>query len=156
MNVHFRAFHGPSDWGWVLQHLPLKRVEDTGGIVAIDADTNRTVAMCIMDTWSHNAVQVHLILDNPLVLRHGFFEEVADYVYNVAERNVMVGLVPSSNHKALQLDKRIGFTELTRIPNAVMDGEDLVVLHMPKENCKFWTPRSNEAVYTQEVATNGR
>lgn len=153
MKVEFREFHGPSDWGLVQEHMPLKRVEDTGGIVAVDAETNETVAMVVMDSWTWNSVQIHQIVINPLVLRHGFFEEVADYVFNVAEREIMIGLVPSDNDKALSMNKKIGFEEVARIKDGVNFGIDIVILQMHKTQCKFWTERDASPI--QEVA-NGR
>lgn len=149
MRAHFREFHGPSDWGWVLLHLPgLKRVEDTGGIMCIDLDTNETVAGVVFDTWTHSSVCVHQIVTNPMVLRHGFFEEVADYVFNVAEREVMVGLVPANNEKALKLNEKIGFKECGRVPDAIMLGLDLIIMQVHKEDCTFWTPQAEPVAAT--------
>ena len=140
MHVHFRAFHGPTDWGWVQQHLPLKRVEDTGGIIAIDVAENRTVAACILDTWTEASVQAHLIVLEPMVIRHGFFEEVADYVFNVAGRKLMIGIVPANNTRALSVDKKIGFEEVCRIPEGSAAGVDAVVLTMRADQCRYHKP----------------
>lgn len=153
MNIEFRNFHGPSDWGVVQQHMPLKRVEDTGGIVAVDKDTNETVAIAVMDSWTWNSVQIHQLILNPLVLRHGFFEEVADYVFNVADREIMIGLVPSDNEAALSVNKKIGFEEVARIKDAVNFGIDVVILSMHKTQCKYWTERPPEQA---REASNGR
>ena len=146
MNVQLRAFHGPSDWGWVRQHLPLHRVEDTGGIVAVDSDKNETIAVCIMDTWTEASVQVHMVITNPMVIRHRFFQEVADYVYNVAGREVMVALVPADNAAALSVDQKIGFVELARIPHGSKRDVDTVVLTMTKDQCRFYEVPDGQAV----------
>lgn len=139
MKVEYRALHGPTDWGFVQQHLPLKRVEDTGGIVAVDTETGDTVAVCVLDTWTETSVQAHLIMANHWVVRHGFFNEVTDYVYNVAGRKLMIGLVPSNNEAALSVDAKIGFHEVARIPEAVAEGVDMVVLTMTPEQCHYYT-----------------
>ena len=142
MDIYFRAFHGPSDWGWVQQHLPLKRIEDTGGIVAIDREKNETVAACVLDTWTENSVQAHLIMTTPMVVRHGFFEEVTDYVFNVAGRGLMIGLVPENNEAALSVDAKIGFRECARVPDAVSEGVGIVILTMTPDDCRYYTPRA--------------
>lgn len=147
MKVHYRAFHGPTDWGWVQSHLPLKRVEDTNGIMAIDLDKNETVAGAIFDTWTTTAVQAHLIVQNPMVLRHGFLEECCDFVFNVAGRDMMIGLVPSDKEAALKLNPKIGFTELVRIPQAVEDDVDMVVMIMRREDCNFLPEVELEQAY---------
>ena len=153
MKLAFRQFSGEHDWGWVQLHLPgLKRVEDTTGIMAVDTETNQTVAGVIMDTWTHNSVCVHQILTNPMVLRHGFFEEVADYVYNHAGRDVMVGMVPADNERALRLDKAIGFVERGRLPDVYAKGVDVVMLTMTKEQCRFWSAREEVDPFAAEAA----
>jgi len=76
-----------------------------------------------------------------MLLRHGFLEECFDYVFNVAEREVMIALAWSNNAPALKLLSHIGFVELCRVRDSVMEGVDTVVLEMRKENCK-WLPRT--------------
>jgi len=137
---YFRKLHGPSDWGWVLQYLPLKQVEDTTGIVAIDLERNATVAVCVMDTWTRNSVQAHIIVENPWILRHGFIEECTDFAFNVVGVKLAIGLVPDNNEKALALDKHIGFTEIARIPDAMYDGVGTVIMTMRREDCRYYNP----------------
>ncbi len=136
MKIYFRALHGPSDWGWVIQQLPVLRVEDTSGIMAINEETNTTIGAVVFDNWTANSVQAHFIITDPMLLRHGFLEEVADYVFNVADRKYMYGMVPGNNDKALRLNKHLGFTEILRLPDAYADGIDYVVVELKKENCK--------------------
>ena len=152
MNMYLRSFHGPTDWGWVRQHLPLKRVEDTSGIVAVDLDAHATVAACVFDTWTDNSVQTHLVITNATVIRHGFFEEIADYVYNVTGRKLMIGLVPSNLKKVIEMDKKIGFQELVTIPDAISDGVGVVVLTMTKEQCRFYKPPPEPVEVPEESA----
>jgi hypothetical protein len=47
--------------------------------------------------------------------------------------------VPSNNEKALKLDRHIGFKEVARIPNAVAEGVDYIVMCMEKSECR-WLP----------------
>lgn len=137
MNLFCRAFHGPADWGWVNEQMGVLRVEDTSGIIGIDADTNETVAACIMDNWTRNSVQAHLIIKNSMALRNGFLEEIFDYMYNVKGVNRIYGLVPGDNVKALKINAHIGFTEKMRLDDAWEEGIDYVVVEMKKENCNY-------------------
>ena len=90
-----------------------------------------------MDSWAPNSCQMHFAIDNPMVIRHGFFETVADFCYNVRGIETIVGLVPADNEKAIKLDKRIGFKEALRIPNGYKDGIDYVVMLMTREDCRW-------------------
>jgi hypothetical protein len=137
MKIHFRAFDGPSDWGWVNTQIPILRVEDTCGIMAIDADTNETLGACIMDNWTTNSVQAHFMATTPMLLKHGFIEECFDYLFNERELKYIYGMVPEDNVRALKLNKHMGFTEKLRLPDAWADGIDYVVMELKKENCKY-------------------
>lgn len=137
MKVEFRSFDGPFDWGWVNLQVPILRVEDTSGIMAIDSEKNETVGACIFDNWTPNSVQAHFMIASPLVLKHKFIEEILDYVFNVQGKKVMYGLVPGNNEAALKLNKHLGFTEVIRLEEAFAPEVDYVLMELKKENCRL-------------------
>ena len=145
MNVQYRAFHGPSDWGWITEHNPINRCEDTCGIMAFDADTYLTVGAFMMDNWTANSVQCHFMLANPMVLKHGFLELCADYVYN--ERNVanVYALVPANNVKAVKLNKHMGYTIIACLEEAFEIGVDYLLMGMKRDDCVFYKKREKAA-----------
>lgn len=51
---------------------------------------------------------------------------------------MMHSLVPANNTKALSVDKKIGFKEVTRLKDAFKQGVDYVLLEMRKEDCKYF------------------
>lgn len=137
MNVHFREFIGHLDWGWVNQQVPILRSEDTSGIMAIDEDTNTTIAACIMDNWTDSSVQCHFMVTTPLVIKHGFLETCLDYVFNERNRTAVYGLVPSKNVKARKFNKHMGFTEKCVLEKAYSPDEDYIIMELKKENCNY-------------------
>ena len=137
MRVAFRAMRFEQDWPIIKAHLDLHLVEDTKGIIAEDATTGDFLGAAIFDHWMENSVQVHQIILHPMIIRHGFFSEIAKYVYLTGGRGIMYGLIPESNERALKLDRNIGFTEVGRMPDAVRPGEGVVVMELRKENCRF-------------------
>ena len=110
--------------------------EDSFGIVAKDEE-GEIQAMCMADTFSVDACCVHLAIDNPYVLKYGFFQEVAQLLFIQKKRERLFGLVPDNNEKAIKLDKHIGFKEVTRIPDALMDGIGYIVMRMDKNDCRW-------------------
>ena len=137
MNIEFRTFHGPSDWGWINQQVGIVRCEDTSGIMAIDLDTNTTLGACIMDNWTQNSVQCHFMLTNPLILRHQFLECCFDFMFNASKVSRVYGLVPANNVKAVKLNTHMGFTEKARLEEAFEVGVDYLLMELKRENCKF-------------------
>jgi hypothetical protein len=148
VNIEFIRMDADRDWASLHNVLPVNLCADTKGIIAVDTDTNAPVAVCIMDNWTHTAVQVHFAVMRPMVLRHGFLEEIAYYVYDFCGRDLMIGLVPASNEKALKLDKHIGFEEVYRVKDGYDVDVDYVILELRKENCRWLT---SEPVQVAEV-----
>lgn len=110
-------------------------VEDTQGVVALNGDEIHAVA--IMDSWTKNSCRIHVTVFNPFALKHGFQEEVFNFIFNTAGRKVIIGATPSDNKKALKFNAHMGFEELCRIENASEDGVDIIVTELRKENCKW-------------------
>jgi hypothetical protein len=137
MNIEFRKFHGPSDWGWVNLQVPIVRCEDTSGIMAVDLGTNTTVGACIMDNWTQNSVQCHFMITTPLVLKHGFLDCCADFIYNACGMATIYSLVPANNVKSVKITKHIGFTEKACLEEAYEVGIDYLLMEMKRENCIF-------------------
>ena len=81
-------------------------MEDTTGIVA--EKDGEIWAITVLDNWSPNSCSVHIWIPNPLVFRHGYKEEVFDFVFG-SGRNKIIGQTPSDNPKALKFIEHIGF-----------------------------------------------
>lgn len=134
----FKPMTEPSEFKWFKERTSVLYCEDAQGIVVTN-DEGVVQAMAILDSFSVDACSVHFAIDNPLVLRRGFLEEIARYAYIDRGRNRLFGLVPSNNEKALKLDKHIGFTEVARIPKALSEDVDYVVLCLERKDCR-WLP----------------
>lgn len=145
--MKFRPLDYHRDWQWVQINLPIAWTSDTKGIVAENEEGERLGA-AICDQWTWTSVTVHQIILAPMILRHGFFEEVAEYVYVHADRAIMYGLVPSDNKRALKLNKNIGFTEVARLKDAVNFGIDMVILELRKNDCRFLSDELKDAEFT--------
>lgn len=145
MNIGFRSFNGEIDWAWVCEQVPILRVEDTGGLVAFDEDTGKLQAACMWDNWTKTTVQVHLIIVNKFVLKKGFLEEVADYLFNHCNRKAIYGFVPSDNIKALRLNSHLGYTVKAILEDGIDEGIDYIMLELKRENCKY-LPKETSAV----------
>lgn len=113
-----------------------REVEDTTGIVAIRGD-GEVQAIAIMDSWSKNSCQIHITIFNPFVLKHGFQEEVFNFIFNVAGRNLIIGTTPTDKPQAIKFNKNMGFEEVFRVKDGCEIGVDYVITEMRKENCKW-------------------
>jgi hypothetical protein len=93
--------------------------------------------MFVFDSWSPNSVQCHQAVTDPLVFKHGFHRMAADYVFNRAGRNLMIGLTPSDNEAAIKLNEHYGFREAWRVPDGYDKGVDYIVYMMHRDECPY-------------------
>lgn len=130
MRVEYHPLIVGRDWKWIHEQLPLTLAEDIRGIVAVDLDKQERVAAIVLYGWTANSVMAHVVIKNPMVLRHGLIEEFKNYVFNTCGRGIVIGVVPSDNHKALRFDSHLGFKEVYRVKDGYEVGNDMVVMEM--------------------------
>ncbi len=109
--------------------------DDLKGLVAYK--DNEIAAVVGLHDWTDTACFAHWVIDKPLVLRHGFFEAVADYVFRQTGRDKIFGKITTQNVRSLRLAKHIGFTELCRMKDGYRKGVDMVLVELTKENCRY-------------------
>ena len=144
MRPVFRPLNVQLDWPWIQENMPIHLVDDTSGVTALDLDTSEILGICIMDNWTPNSVQAHLIMPNPMLLRHGFLTLCYDLVFDDMGCKYVYGQVPSDNAKALKLNKRMGFTVKTRLKDAFADDVDYIIMELKAENRPMVTPTVNK------------
>jgi RimJ/RimL family protein N-acetyltransferase len=125
------------EWAWLQNLCKAIQCEDSQGIIALDG--GKIVAGAVFDSFGPDACNVHWAIAKPMVLRHGFIEAICHHLFITCDRKRIFGLVPSTNERALKLDKHIGMTEVARIPHAMGEGVDYIVLTMTKADC-LWLP----------------
>lgn len=136
MNVIFTALT-PAHHGWIAENLDPIFCDDTRGILALDKDKGTILAAGLMDQWTKTSCQMHVVIRNPFVIRHGFIHEVFTYVFSYCGRKKAFALIPGNNKESVNFAKRIGFSEIGRLPEAYDEGVDYVVCQLDRENCKY-------------------
>jgi hypothetical protein len=139
MNIEFREFKGEWDWGWVRLHANPLRVEDTCGLMAIDADTNSTVGAIILDNFTNTSCQCHFILIDQNALKQRFLETCAEYVFNLKGMLTAYGWVAGNNKKAILLNTNMGWETKAVFADGYSKGVDYLLMEMTRANCKYLT-----------------
>jgi hypothetical protein len=94
----------------------------------------KLVAVAGFDSYNGASMQVHLAITGRLTRK--YIRYVYNYAFNTAKVYKLVGLVSSSNAKALKFDFHSGFIEEGRIVGGYPDG-DIVILTMTREQCRY-------------------
>lgn len=83
-----------------------------------------------------NTACMHIAGEGNWVSRE-FIRQVFHYAFIQLDLAYLIGTVAANNERAMTFDKRMGFTELTKLPNGWSPGVDLIVLHMSKADCRW-------------------
>ena len=136
MKVFYKRLDKDYEWSWLVDRAAPKQMQDTQGIVAYD-ERGLILAVCAMDSWSHDNCSVHFAIDKPMVIRRGFLNECFRYVFIDRGLKRVFGLIPSDNDRAHKLDLHIGFREVARVPNGCYEGVDYIVVCIEKDECRW-------------------
>lgn len=94
------------------------------------------------------SVEVHVAGFDPHWLTRDMLWAIFDYPFNRMGVEKIIGVVPSTNTRALEFDKKIGFEVETKILDAVPGG-DLIVLSMCRQQCR-WLAVTPKGLMTPE------
>ena len=137
MKIRFKALNGVHEWDWIRQHIPVLKVEDSTGIMAVDLETGQIIAACVLDNFTENSVQAHFVAADTMVFRHGFAQECFRVVFEVCDKKCLYAYVLSDNEPIIKMAEHVGFTELARMEQGWDDDVDYLILELKKENCTY-------------------
>lgn len=138
--MRFEVMKSAQQWEWLRQKLSVILQADTVGLLVYD-DRGNVAAGVIFDTFTRDSCNVHLAIQNPMVLRHGLLQRIAEYAYVTRGKKRIFGLVPTPNLKAIRLNKHIGFHVVTNIPDAIADGVGYTIMRLDREDCRWLEAR---------------
>lgn len=137
MRIRFRKLV-PQDIYEVQRHMPFAASQNQTGIVAYDDNTSEYAAIFIAQEWTATAAFVHQVIMKPMVIRHGWFEEIANYMFTHAARIKLFGMAAETNWKALNVMEKLGFKEKARLEDGYDMGVDFVLMELKREECPYW------------------
>ena len=125
----------PEHFTWIVERTRCALSPGARGIEAVD-DAGRIRGMVIYDGWTENACQAHMAVDSPIVWRH-LLRPVFAYPFLEAGKGVLIGTIPSHNHKSVAMTRALGFREAHRVRDGWAPGDDMIVFEMRREDCRF-------------------
>lgn len=124
----------PEDWAWFKAYVTAPTTQDARGIIGYMG--GRPAAAVVFQNWTEGSVEVHQLITRPMILRHGWFETMAEAGFGES-RQTMYGIVPDSNAASINLAKKAGFEVLARIPHGCRLNEDCVILTLSRGKCRY-------------------
>lgn len=118
---------------WVCKKTGGTFEPSTSTAIGIETDGALTAGV-VYDMFNGRSVCMHVAIDKPVTRE--YTRVCFDYPFNQLGVNKVLGLVDSTNSKALRFDRHLGFVEEARISDAGKDG-DLVILTMTRQQCRW-------------------
>jgi RimJ/RimL family protein N-acetyltransferase len=84
---------------------------------------------------------MHMAGSNGFFTR-AFLRAIFKYPFEQLECNVVIAQISSANEQSLSVAKRIGFKQVCRIPDALVDG-DAIILTLYRDDC-IWLEKRHE------------
>lgn len=105
----------------------------TSSAIGMEEDGAITAGV-LFDMFNGRSICMHVALEKPVSRR--FTRMCFDYAFNQLKVHKVMGLVDSTNDKALRFDRLLGFVEEARIEGAGKTG-DLIILTMTRPQCRW-------------------
>ncbi len=107
-------------------------------VLRVDGEVH---AMTGYDFWTPNAVQMHIWINHPeAYLSVEFIQECFGYPFDNG-RNLVIGVTPGDNARALEFNRKIGFKEKYRVKDGWSLGTDMVIQEMRRDECRWLSRR---------------
>lgn len=109
--------------------------------IGLDMD-GKIVACSGYDYYNVTSIQQHICITPGVNVPRVFWWFIAYYPFEQLGVDMLIGVTPSTNKRALNLARRYGYVEQHRIVGGVQGG-DLVIQTLMKKNCKWLNVRVN-------------
>ncbi|MGE0677754.1 hypothetical protein [Pseudolabrys sp.] len=112
-------------------------------ISRFDPATGQLLGGVIYQNFTGRSIGMHVAGFTPNWINKDLLWVCFDYPFTQLGCELVLGTVPAANTKALDFDLKLGFKEVTRVPDVFPNG-DLVIVAMRREECRWLdiTPNS--------------
>lgn len=98
-------------------------------------------AMVAFDAWCPNSAHVHVAIDAPGACRRLVTEA---FTWAFGAVGVLVATIRAGNTRSVRLAQHFGFTERHRVKDGWQVGEDIIVMEMRREDCRWLQKETQE------------
>lgn len=121
---------------FVADHVQASPFENYSAI-GLESD-GQLIAGVVFDGRIGGSIMMHVASDGS---RHwmtpAYMAACFGYAFNQEKVNLIIGLVRADNNDARRFDEHLGFKQNGLLPQACMDGTDLIVYGMLKDQCRY-------------------
>lgn len=118
---------------WVAGYLDRAYAADRSNALGL-VRNGEIVAGVIYEQWTGRSLVAHIAVIGRM--NREFVRAIFDYAFNVCDVEKAIVTIASNNAKSIKLVENMGFTEETRIKDAIPGG-DMLIYSLTKPLCRF-------------------
>lgn len=153
MSTRKVLINAPGDGDWIMLRVGGVFNHVTDHVVAVHRD-GRCVGGVVFTGYLGSAITLHMAGSEDNWATRDFLWMVFHYAFVQLGCRKVMGLVSSTNSRAISVDIRLGFKIAAVLPDMFPDGSDLLILVMERAECKWLrlTPRYYRSNINSETA----
>jgi hypothetical protein len=125
---------------WVAEHVDQSASWGSFYAMGVEQD-GEIVAGVVVNNFNGSNATCHIAVTKPGKAMIKLFEAVTDYAFRQCRLNRLTGMVPASKPDVLAFDLHLGWEHEFTMPKGAPDGDDLHVLVMWPDTCRWWKTR---------------
>jgi hypothetical protein len=120
----------------LLEHVGVQPCGDLQALFWVDEE-NKIEWVIGYTAFIGKTCQMHMVNLKGGYTPKGLLFGAFDFPFNYLGIEKAIGVLNSLNTKAVEYDKKLGFTEIVRLEGMHDDGGDLIVMEMNKADCRW-------------------
>jgi hypothetical protein len=120
----------------LLEHVGVQPCGDLQALFWVDEE-NKIEWVVGFTAFIGKTCQMHMVNLKGGYTPKGLLFGAFDFPFNYLGVEKAIGILNSLNTKAVEYDKKLGFTEVVRLEGMHDDGGDLIVMEMNKADCRW-------------------
>jgi RimJ/RimL family protein N-acetyltransferase len=120
---------------WVYQRVGGMYLPQISQAIGVERD-GEIIGGVVFEGWNGASMKIHVAGEGKYWMTREFLRTIFGYAFLQHKAKKLIGVVESTNTKALRFDLKIGFRVEAVIKDAAENG-DLLLLTMTKDQCRF-------------------
>ena len=129
----------------LLRETGVKATQQFQAIFWVNEETSKIEWVIGFDGFIGKVCQIHDVnISGKGYTPRKLLKAVFDYAFIKCGLEALLGVVNSHNTRALEYNRKLGFTNLAVLPGMHDDGGDIVLMKLNKSDCKWIKERKHE------------
>jgi len=136
----------------LLKEIGVKATQDFQALMWVDEETSEIEWVIGFDGFIGKVCQIHDVNLGGKITPRALLKASFDYPFNQCGVETLIGIVNSNNKRAMAYNRKLGFTEFSRLVGKHDDGGDLVMFTMVRSQCKWIKEFKHEKLLVTQAA----